>query len=158
MGDARQRPCNFHQTKIAIMTYSIARAADPGAAYAPIWAPLLAFNQLIADGAEGDPFALVLTGESDDAIAGGLWALALWGSFYIGLVVVPADARRQGLGRELMRRAEEEARVLGCRQMWLDTYAFQARPFYERFGFEVFGQIDGPTPIFPRYFMQKQLS
>lgn len=57
-----------------------------------------------------------------------------------------------------MQRAEEEARVRGCRQMWLDTYAFQARPFYERLGFEVFGQIDGPAPIFPRYFMQKLLN
>lgn len=140
------------------MTYSIARAADPGAAYAPIWAPLLAYNQTIAEGAEGDPFALVLARDSDAAVAGGLWALSLWGSFYIGLVVVPADARRQGLGGSLMRRAEEEARDRGCRQMWLDTYAFQARPFYERLGFKVFGQIDGPAPIFPRYFMQKQLS
>jgi len=42
--------------------------------------------------------------------------------------------------------------------MWLDTYAFQARAVYERLGFAVFGQIDGPAPVFPRYFMQKQLS
>lgn len=140
------------------MTYSIARAADPGAAYAPIWAPLLAYNQSTVGGAEGDPFALVITRERDRAVAGGLWALALWGSFYIGLVVVPSDARRQGWGRHLMQRAEEEARIRGCRQMWLDTYAFQARPFYERLGFEVFGQIDGPAPVFPRYFMQKLLS
>ena len=139
------------------MTYSIDRAADAGAAYAPIWGPLLAYNQSIADGAEGDPFALVLTREGTPAVAGGLWALALWGSCYIGLVVVPGDARRQGIGRRLMERAEVEASVRGCRQMWLDTYAFQARTFYERLGFQVFGQIEGPTPMFPRYFMQKQL-
>lgn len=42
--------------------------------------------------------------------------------------------------------------------MWLDTYAFQARAFYERLGFAVFGQIEGPPPMFPRYFMQKVLS
>ena len=63
----------------------------------------------------------------------------------------------RGLGSELMRRAEAEAQTRGCRQMWLDTYAFQARGFYERLGFEVFGQIDGPAPMFPRYFMQKRL-
>ena len=34
--------------------------------------------------------------------------------------------------------------------MVTDTYAFQARTFYERLGFEVFGQIDGPAPMFPR--------
>jgi hypothetical protein len=29
--------------------------------------------------------------------------------------------------------------------------------FYERLGFETFGEIAGPAPIFPRFFMQKLL-
>ena len=33
----------------------------------------------------------------------------------------------------------------------------RARPFYERLGFEVFAQIDGPPPAFPRVFMKKLL-
>lgn len=140
-----------------MMVFSIKPAADPGAAYAPIWAQLLAFNQTVADRAEGAPFALTISSDRDPLITGGLWALELWGSFYIALVVVPEEGRGRGLGKELMRQAEDEARFRRCRQMWLDTYAFQARPFYERLGFEVFGQIDGPAPIFPRYFMQKQL-
>ena len=139
------------------MRYAINRAEDPGAAYTPIWQPLLAFNQTVAEGAEGKPFALTITGPDDPEIRGGLWALDLWGSFYVSLVVVPAELRGQGLGGTLMRQAEAEARERRCRQMWLDTYAFQARPFYERLGFEVFGQLDGPAPIFPRYFMQKPL-
>lgn len=84
--------------------------------------------------------------------------MSLWGSFYIALLVVPKDARGQGLGSQLMSMAELEAGDRGCRQMWLDTYAFQARPFYERHGFSVFGQIDGPQPMFPRFFMQKLLT
>lgn len=139
------------------MRYAINRAADAGAAYTSIWQPLLAFNRTIAEDAEGEPFALVITGPEDPQVHGGLWALDLWGSFYVALVVVPAELRGQGLGGDLMRQAEAEARQRGCRQMWLDTYAFQARPFYERLGFEVFGQLDGPAPIFPRYFMQKTL-
>lgn len=39
--------------------------------------------------------------------------------------------------------------------MPLDTQAFQAKPFYERHMFAVFGQIDGPVPYYPRFFMQK---
>lgn len=88
---------------------------------------------------------------------GGLWAQSVWGSFYIYILVAPEGARGQGLGSEMMLLAEAEARARGCRQMALDTYAFQARPFYERLGFTVFGQIDGPAPMFPRYFMQKAL-
>lgn len=41
--------------------------------------------------------------------------------------------------------------------MWLDTFQFQARPFYERLGFEVFGRLEGLAPYFPRYFMKKTL-
>lgn len=140
------------------MTLIIQQADRPEEAYMPIWAPLLRFNQQAVGDAEGSPFALTITHPGSDEVLGGLWALSLWRSFYIGLVVAPEGARGQGLGREMMARAETEARARGCRSMWLDTYAFQARPFYEQLGFELFGQIDGPAPMFPRYFMQKPLT
>ena len=139
------------------MSYAITRAADAGPAYNSIWMPLLSFNRDTVGDADGVPFALTLTAGDNPDVAGGLWAYSLWGSFYIALVVVPAEARGRGLGKALMQQAEAEARLLGCRQMWLDTYAFQARAFYERLGFGVFGQIDGPPPVFPRFFMQKML-
>lgn len=118
---------------------------------------MLAFNQAAVGHAKGEPYALEIRSDGDEEIKGGLWALSLWGSFYIALVVTPENHRGKGVGSELMRRAELEARIRGCHQMWLDTYAFQARPFYERLGFSVFGQLDGPPPMFPRYFMQKRL-
>lgn len=139
------------------MDLLIGRASAPDDAYMPIWAPLLAFNQQAVGNAQGEPFALTITAPNDDAVLGGLWALSLWGSFYIGLVVAPEGARGQGLGSRLMAQAQAEAVARGCRSMWLDTYAFQARAFYERLGFSVFGQIDGPPPMFPRVFMQKLL-
>ena len=42
--------------------------------------------------------------------------------------------------------------------MWTDTYAFQAKSFYEKLGFTIFGQLDGPAPIFPHFFLKKTLS
>lgn len=139
------------------MPIEIHRAERSEDAYTPIWAPLLAFNQQAVGDAEGVPYALTLNETGSTEILGGLWALSLWGSFYIGLVVTPHDARGQGIGRELMARAEAEAISLGCRNIWLDTYAFQARGFYESMGFQVFGQIDGPAPVFPRFFMKKEI-
>lgn len=41
--------------------------------------------------------------------------------------------------------------------MWTETYAFQARPFYEKSGFTIFGRLDGPAPIFPHFFFRKSL-
>ena len=139
------------------MTYAITEAQDADAAYMPIWGPLLQFNEQAVGDASALPFALEIRDAAGMAVVGGLWAMSLWGSFYIALIVAPQDGRGRGLGSELMRRAEAEAQTRGCRQMWLDTYAFHARAFYERLGFEVFGQIDGPAPMFPRYFMQKRL-
>src|SRR5262245_45224841 len=46
---------------------------------------------------------------------------------------------------------------VGCGHMWTDTYAFQARPFYESMGFVVFGRLDGPAPTFPRFFLMKDV-
>ena len=74
------------------------------------------------------------------------------------MLIVPDSLRGQGIGTRLMQAAEAEARRRGCHHIWLETYSFQARPFYERLGFEVFGQLDGPAPIYPRFFMRKILS
>jgi GNAT superfamily N-acetyltransferase len=139
------------------MQLSIARAEDdPRAAGREISELLGRFNTEAVGGPAGERFVLTIKAGSDE-ILGGLLAVSYWGSFYISDVVVPETARRQGLGAELMRQAEQEARARGCRHMWLDTFEFQARPFYERLGFEVFGRLDGLAPFFPRYFMKKTL-
>jgi GNAT superfamily N-acetyltransferase len=87
----------------------------------------------------------------------GLWGRSLWGSLYIDIMFVPEPLRRSGIGMSLLRQAEQEAMRRGCREMWTDTYAFQARSFYEKAGFTVFGHLDGPAPIFPRFFLRKKL-
>ena len=139
------------------MAYEITVADDLEAANKAIGEHLNAFNRQ-AVGPAGPPFALVIRKDGGDEILGGLSAYNLWGSFYISMVIAPDGGRGRGLGTELLRRAEEEARRLECRHMWLDTFAFQARPFYERLGFTVFGQINGPSPQYPRYFMFKPLN
>ena len=94
------------------MTYAVTRAADPDAAYPKILDLLLAFNAGVMGEAGGTPFALVINAPGSDEVKGGLWALSLWGSFYIALVIAPDDGRGQGLGRQMMLAAEAEARRL----------------------------------------------
>jgi GNAT superfamily N-acetyltransferase len=130
---------------------------DPTAAGRQISTLLGQFNDRAVGPPAGEWFVLTIRAPGSDEILGGLRAVSYWGSFYISDVVAPEAARGQGLGSELMRQAEHEARVRGCRHMWLDTFDFQARPFYERLGFEVFGRLDGLEPFFPRYFMKKDL-
>jgi ribosomal protein S18 acetylase RimI-like enzyme len=70
---------------------------------------------------------------------------------------VPMDVRLRGYGERLLRAAEEEARMQGCRGVCLSTFSFQARPFYERFGYEVFGELADYPAGHAYYFLKKTL-
>jgi GNAT superfamily N-acetyltransferase len=56
-----------------------------------------------------------------------------------------------------MAEAEAEALRRGCHAASLDTYSFQARGFYERLGYSVFGIIDDCPPGHSRIYLIKRL-
>jgi len=64
---------------------------------------------------------------------------------------VSTEARGNGLGSQLIRAAEENARTCGCRHVLVDTISFQARPFYEKYGFTLKTTLDD----FPQVGMQR---
>ena len=90
-------------------------------------------------------------------IIGGLWGNTGFQWLFTQLLLVPESLRGRGLGADLMRRAEAEAVSRGCHGAWLDTFEFQARSFYERIGYECFGQLPDYPPGFSRFFMKKSL-
>jgi GNAT superfamily N-acetyltransferase len=100
--------------------------------------------------------ALLLQGPDGKAV-GGLWGRAAYDWLFVEYLAVPTELRRAGLGRELMQKAEQIALEHGCVGVWLDTFAFQARPFYEKLGYKCFGQIDDHPRGSARYFLQKRL-
>jgi ribosomal protein S18 acetylase RimI-like enzyme len=57
-----------------------------------------------------------------------------------------------------MRRAEAEALERGCRGVYVDTFHFQARGFYEKLGFAVFGTLEGMPAGGARYYLSKKLA
>jgi GNAT superfamily N-acetyltransferase len=130
----------------------------PPSAFQQLWAPLIKFNEDAVGNANACTLAILLKEPTTDELIGGLWARSLWGSLYIDIMFVPEALRGKGIGTSLMRQAEEEAIRRECRDIWTDTYAFQAPPFYEKMGFTIFGRLDGPAPIFPRFFLKKALN
>jgi len=82
-------------------------------------------------------FVVEAAGEVVAAAAGYTWG----GICEVKTLWVHAEHRRAGLGSTLMAQAIEEARRRGCRLLFLTTYDFQAREFYERLGFECIATI-----------------
>ncbi|PBI81073.1 MULTISPECIES: GNAT family N-acetyltransferase [Rahnella] len=56
---------------------------------------------------------------------------------YIQMLWVDESLRGQDVGTQLITEAEEEAKARGCRYSLVDTFSFQARPFYERMGYHM---------------------
>ena len=56
-----------------------------------------------------------------------------------------------------MHLAEREAVNRGCHGAWLDTFEFQARGFYEKLGYEVFGSLDDNPRGSRRFFLRRRL-
>jgi len=52
---------------------------------------------------------------------------------------------------------EAEAVRSGCRYAHLDTYSFEARPFYEKHGYSLFAALDDYPVGFRKYFLKKRL-
>lgn len=102
------------------------------------------------------PLAILLRDERG-AVLGGAFG-DVWGGWLdLTFLWVAEPLRGQGYGERLLRAAEEEAMEQGCRGIFLSTFSFQARPFYERFGYEVFGELPDYPAGHAYYFMKKTL-
>ena len=83
----------------------------------------------------------------------------LWGGWlHVRILWVDWAARGHGNGARLLRAAEDYARERGCVAATLDTHSFQARPFYEKSGYEVFATLDDCPLGHSKFFLRKQLA
>ena len=120
--------------------------------------PLIDFNNSRASQPEDHrPLVIILSNPDTGAILGGLWGATNFAHLHTDLLFVPETLRGTGLGRQMLLQAEQEAITRGCRGAWLDTFSFQARGFYERLGYAVFGTLDDYPPGQKRIFLHKVL-
>ncbi len=130
-----------------------ARAEDIDA----VKAGLLAFNEAHVGPANTQAVNLIVR-DGDGMVVGGLIGGWRWGWLYVDKLWVREDLRGQGIGSRLLRQAEDEARAAGCVAAALDTFAFQARPFYEKLGYTVWAELPDYPPGFGMYFLRKPLT
>lgn len=96
----------------------------------------------------------------DDAgvVTGGLWGHTLFQWLVIEMLVIPEALRNQGIGSALVAQAETEARTRGCIGAYVDTFSFQAAPFYRKLGFTMFGMLENFPPGYNRLYFSKRFA
>ena len=102
------------------------------------------------------PLTIFVVHPDTEELSGGLWANTAYSYLHIELLYLPEELRGAGLGRKLMAQAEQEAIQRRCRGVWLDTFSFQARGFYEQIGYTVFGTFENYPPGHSRFFLRKE--
>src|SRR5436190_22011257 len=93
----------------------------------------------------------------DGSIAGGVQG-TLWGrSMHIDALWVDESLRGDGQGSKLMSAIEEYAAAQAHTLVYLETTSFQALPFYQGLGYEVFGQLEEISRGHQLFFLKKEL-
>ncbi len=94
----------------------------------------------------------------DGVYLGGISARRTVEELHISQFAMDPRARGKGYGQKLFKECEAFALKEGCKVITVTTQSFQARPFYEKQGYTVFGQIeDVPFIGTTRYYLVKRL-
>ena len=56
-----------------------------------------------------------------------------------------------------MQNAEQEAKKRGCHMAYVDTFDFQARGFYEKLGYSVYGELGDYAHQHTRHYLAKKI-
>ena len=93
-----------------------------------------------------------------DELLGGVQAYWVnWGILHVELIYVFEDYRNQGIASTLLKRAEQIANQNKCYLAYLSTFDFQAKDFYLKQGYSVFGVLENAPKGHARYYMKKEL-
>ena len=121
---------------------------------------LVEFNASQVPFTQSEPFVHLRYGikGADGDLLGGIVAVVFcWRCLYVEVLWVTQEHRGEGYGSRLLEKVETEAKRLGCGLAHLDTFDFQAKGFYAKHGYGVFGELDECPPGHQRLFMSKPL-
>lgn len=91
-------------------------------------------------------------------VMGGLLG-EIWGGWlHVTYLWVAEPARGAGNATRLLQAAERYAIEHGCAGSFLSSHSFQARPFYEKRGYQVFGVLEGYPTGHRLFLLQKRLA
>ena len=98
-----------------------------------------------------------IVNEKGEIIAGCLAKMYCWNVIYVDILWIDEAYRKQGLGSKLLKEIERIAVEEDCTLIHLDTFDFQAKDFYIKHGYEVFGVLEDCPKEHCRYYLKKKL-
>lgn len=103
------------------------------------------------------PVSRIIKEDNDEIVAGVNALLYCWKCMYIDVLWVKEGFREKGYGSILLREVEKIAKEKGCSLIHLDTFDFQAKDFYLKHGYEVFGVLENCPTSHMRYYLKKNI-
>ena len=135
------------------LTLTVASSEDADAAEA-LRLAVLDYNLRATGLAAAVPIVHLL--RDHGGIVNGGVAAYVWGSWVqVEWIWVSEPHRNRRWGSLLLEAAEASAQAAGAQHAYVQTFSFQARPFYERHGYRVVGELRGFPPGESYFLMQK---
>ncbi len=95
--------------------------------------------------------------KQNEKVVGGISGFVELGcALKIELLWIDENLRGQNFGEKLLSSIENDAKQIGATFSYVETFDFQAKHFYEKYGYEIFGQLEYSTGNL-NYFLKKSL-
>lgn len=99
----------------------------------------------------------VFVRDEKQKIVGGIRAICFWNTLHIELFWLSEACRGKGAGRDLITKAEQFAVENGCDKAFVETTSWQAKPFYEKMGYQLMATLQGRPKGYASHYLTKEI-
>jgi len=104
-----------------------------------------------------EEFTKIAVDKEGNVIGGCIGEIYAWGVLYVDTLWVDEKYRGKDIGSNLIKAVEDVGREKGCYLCFVGTLDVQARPFYEKQGYKLFGTMKDTPKGHEDYGLYKQL-
>lgn len=126
-----------------------------------VWKGIIQYNSAVIHLKQSVPEIPVnrVLKDKDGNVIGGINCILFycWNTLYIDMLWISDNHRKSGHGSKLLNEVEGIAREEKCTLIHLETMDFQAKDFYTKNGYEIFGELENVPNGHKRYYMRKIL-
>ena len=99
----------------------------------------------------------VFSKDEEGNVNGGIRAVCYWNTLHIELLWLSESLRGLGIGKEMIKKAENFALKNNCENVFVETTSWQAKPFYEKVGYTHIATINNRPKGHASHYLTKKL-